>query len=248
MQAHGSRAAANARNHVKAIQAPGRRTGPTRRATEEMPLVTARMGVQTVRTAGQTPRTDSRTARTVGPTGATLVRHGSYWHSNNAAWAFFGGLMLGAAIASLPPRYETVYVSTTPYYYANGVYYTTVPAGGYQVVAAPEGATVVNPPDQVVNVTVNENNYGYANGAYYDVKPPEEEGGEPTYEVIAPPTGAMVPSLPEGSETKTIEGTDYFIYDGTYYRPFYSGSDVVYQVVEDPTAASSGGSGVGDSE
>ena len=48
-------------------------------------------------------------------------------------------------------------MSSTTYYYANGAYYTAVPAGGYQVVAAPVGVTVVNPPAQVVNVTVNEN-------------------------------------------------------------------------------------------
>jgi hypothetical protein len=33
---------ASARNHVKAIQAPGRRTAATGRAIEEMPVVTAR--------------------------------------------------------------------------------------------------------------------------------------------------------------------------------------------------------------
>jgi hypothetical protein len=167
--------------------------------------------------------------------------HGGYWHHNDAAWAFFGGLVLGSWIASLPPRYETVYVysSPSPYYYANGTYYTET-SGGYEVVPAPVGVTVEHPPEQVVNVTVNENNYGYSNGAYYDVIPPEEEDAEPTYEVIAPPMGVLVPSLPEGSASTTIEGTDYFTYDGTYYRPFYSGSDVVYQVVEDPTAGGEG--------
>jgi hypothetical protein len=48
--------------------------------------------------------------------------HHDYW-GNDAAWAFFGGLALGAFIASLPPRYETVVVTGTPYYYANGTYY-----------------------------------------------------------------------------------------------------------------------------
>jgi hypothetical protein len=167
--------------------------------------------------------------------------HDNYWHHDDAVWAFFGGLALGAWIASLPPRYETVYVYSAPYpyYYANGTYYVES-SGGYEVAPAPVGATVENPPSQVVNVTVNEENYGYANGVYYDVVPPEEEGGEPTYEVIAPPIGALVPSLPEGSTSTTIDGNAYFIYNDTYYRPFYSGSDVVYQVVEDPTAAAEG--------
>jgi hypothetical protein len=117
-----------------------------------------------------------------------------YWHHNDAAWAFFAGLTIGAWIASLPPRYETVYVYSAPYpyYHANGTYYVES-SSGYEVVPAPVGATVEYPPSQTVNVTVNEQSYGYANGAFYDVVPPEEEGGEPAYEVIAPPAGALVP-------------------------------------------------------
>ena len=45
---------------------------------------------------------------------------------------------------------------------------------------------------------------------------------------------------PWSNNHTTVDGDDYFLYDGTYYRPFYSGSDVVYQVVEDPTAAAEG--------
>ena len=52
--------------------------------------------------------------------------------------------------------------------------------------------------------------------------------------------GAMVDSIPDGSTSTTVDGDSYFIYDDTYYRPFYSGSDVVYRVVEEPIAASSG--------
>ena len=46
--------------------------------------------------------------------------------------------------------------------------------------------------------------------------------------------GATVTSLPDGSNSETIDGTAYFVYASTYYKPFYSGSDVVYMVVETP--------------
>lgn len=155
-----------------------------------------------------------------------------YW-GDDAVWAFFGGLAVGAFIASLPPRYETIVVSGTPYYYANGSYY--VQSGNqYQVVAPPVGATVENAPTQITNVYVNGEEYGYSNGAYYEAKPPAEDESDPTFEVAAPPVGATVTELPEGTEKKTVNGNDYFVYAGTWYQPFYSGTTAVYVVVEKP--------------
>ena len=36
--------------------------------------------------------------------------------------------------------------------------------------------------------------------------------------------------------SESVSGTAYFVYAGTYYKPFYSGNDVVYMVVENPKA------------
>ncbi len=92
---------------------------------------------------------------------------------------------------------------------------------------------IVDP--QVTNVCVNDKEYGYSNGAYCEAKPPKEEGADPTFEVVTPPPGATVDSLPDGATSETVKGTAYFVYASAYYRPFYSGSDVVYVVVEKPT-------------
>ncbi len=51
---------------------------------------------------------------------------------------------------------------------------------------------------------------------------------------MAPPLGATVDSLPDGAASETGKGTAYSVYASTYYRPFCSGSDVVYMVVEKP--------------
>ena len=102
----------------------------------------------------------------------------------------------------------------------------------------PKGVTVQQPPTQVVNVTVNEQDYGYSNGAYYEIQKPEEEGGEPTFKTVEAPVGAMVDYIPDGATTKTVEDITYFVYNDTYYRPFYSGSEVVYIVAENPTTKS----------
>jgi len=164
--------------------------------------------------------------------------YGNYWHGNAAWWGLAAGLVIGATIATLPPVYETVYVGSTTYYYANGRYYTLAPAGGYVYTAPPTGVTVQQPPDQVINVTVNDKDYGYADGAYYEVQKPEEEGGEPTFKTVEAPVGAKVDYLPDSASSQTVDGVVYFIFNDIYYRPFYSGSDVVYIVSENPEEAS----------
>ena len=166
--------------------------------------------------------------------------YNDYWHGDDEWWALAAGLTIGAAIATLPPRYETVYVSNTTYYYANGSYYTTAPGGGYVMAAPPTGAVVQQPPAQVVNVTVNDKDYGYSNGAYYEVQEPEEEGGDPTFKTVEAPVGAKVDHVPDGAESKTVDGIVYFVFDNTYYRPYYSGSEVVYMVVDNPESAAQG--------
>jgi len=157
-----------------------------------------------------------------------------YWGGDEGA-AFVAGMALGMAVASLPARHQTVVVAGSPYYYVNGVYY--VQSGTqYVVVPAPVGAVVEHPPAQVTNVYVNDENLGYSNGAYYKQEPPKKAGGDPTYEVVAPPIGATVKSLPKDAKEKKVKGTEYYEYAGTYYQPFFSGSEVVYMVVKDPTS------------
>jgi len=67
-------------------------------------------------------------------------REGHYYR--HAGWWGFGGLVtglaIGAYVASLPPRYETVVIDGTPYYYADGYYYQASP-NGYVVVEPPAG-------------------------------------------------------------------------------------------------------------
>jgi hypothetical protein len=55
------------------------------------------------------------------------------------------------------------------------------------------------------------------------------------YKIVQPPPGVLVASLPEGAATVTVNGANYREFGGIWYRPFYSGSDVVYQTVPNPT-------------
>jgi len=69
--------------------------------------------------------------------------------------------------------------------------------------------------------------YYYWEGVFY----PSAASG---YEVIAPPIGATVSTIPGRSQLETVGGQQYFDLDGVYYQAFYSGSGLVYKVVEDP--------------
>jgi hypothetical protein len=53
---------------------------------------------------------------------------------------------MGVAVPVLPPQYSTVWVGGVPYYYANGVYYTSVPNQGYVVSSPPPAEVAVQVP------------------------------------------------------------------------------------------------------
>jgi hypothetical protein len=52
----------------------------------------------------------------------------------------------GAYLPILPPDYTTLWIGNMPYYYANSVYYTSAPRGGYVVAAPPPDAQIVMQP------------------------------------------------------------------------------------------------------
>jgi len=56
------------------------------------------------------------------------------------------------------------------------------------------------------------------------------------WQVVDPPVGAMITQLPEGAMEQNVSGATYYLYANAYFQPFYNGSDVVYMIVEDPTA------------
>ncbi len=79
---------------------------------------------------------------------------GGQWHSRGWFWGSFAtGLAIGTIVATLPPYYETVYVSGAPhYYYYDGTYYRPCPAG-YIIVPAPSITTIVTAPASTTVVT-----------------------------------------------------------------------------------------------
>ena len=66
---------------------------------------------------------------------------------------FVTGLAVGAYVASLPPRYGTIFIGGVPYYYADGYYYQAGP-GGYVVVAPPAPQGQVPPAENNVMIYI----------------------------------------------------------------------------------------------
>ena len=103
-----------------------------------------------------TSRTDSRQQGMTDRTNQRADAYSEAWeHYDHHYWSsgssFAAGMLLGAMVASIPRQHQVVYVSGSPYYYSNGVYY--VQSGSqYQVVPAPTGAVVDQPPAQTTNV------------------------------------------------------------------------------------------------
>ena len=95
-------------------------------------------------------------------------------YEDNDGWRLAAGVATGMAIGAMirtpPPAYTTVVVSGSPYYYAEGSYYTEVYNGGevaYQVVAPPVGAVVQVLPSGCVDHAVGGVIYKSCGGYYY---------------------------------------------------------------------------------
>jgi hypothetical protein len=160
--------------------------------------------------------------------------YGWGWGPYSSTSSFWAGMIIGAAIASLPPNTTTVVVGGVPYYYYNGVYYQEQ-GTGYAVVEAPPGAVVEVLPDASAPVHVeNAAPLEYANGAFYQKQAAAADATATRYEVVKPPAGVVVTELPGDAVEKTVGDTTYYTHTGTWYRPFYSGSSVVYMVVGAP--------------
>ena len=133
---------------------------------------------------------------------------GGRWHSS-PGWFWFDvgvtALAIGAIAETLPPRYTTVVVAGTPYYYYDNVYYRPYPSGGYIVVPAP----VVSPNAVFVpavtqpqtlsgeTVTINVPN---SNGSYTPVTLVKHKDG------YIGPQGEYYPGHPTVDQLKALYG------------------------------------------
>lgn len=149
-----------------------------------------------------------------------------HYHYHNDYYLWFGfGVIIGASVASIP-TYTLVYVSGDPFYYAEGVYYIKQ-GSRYIVVPPPENVVVTELPKDCDRITGNDKNYKNCGGVFY-VK--NKDG----YKAVKAPVGVVVKKLPEEADKLEIDGATFYLFLGTYYKPYQSGDDAVYMIVDNP--------------
>ena len=92
----------------------------------------------------------------------------------------------GATLPSLPKGYDTVYLSSQPYYYNDGTYFESTDSG-YAVVSAPVGITVTSLPNQAELITVDRQQLFQVGDAYYQAL---YSGNGLVYKVVEDPGAA----------------------------------------------------------
>ena len=177
---------------------------------------------------------------TVVVTGATYYYAGGVYYTRSGSHYVVVSSPRGAVVYAVPTATTIVYAGDAQYYYYGGTFY----------VATAVPATTPDSPETTVSVTVNVQT-GSGNDSAKDDNavvqstmidedgeevelPPLVVDNEQNYEVVAPPLGSTVPYLPEAADKKTVDGTMYYVFEGTHYRPFASGDEVIYMVVDDP--------------
>lgn len=164
------------------------------------------------------------------------------------------GPSFGFHLSILPFGYSTIYIGPTRYYYNEGIYYSPLPRGGYEVIAPPLGAEVSHLPIGATLRIIDEQRYYELGGTFY-----EEiyNGNKTRYRVVgvngvlntndendvmdnnqadnynnAPAVGSRVDQLPAGSKTVVINNEKlYLSADGSYYKEVIENNKVRYEIV-----------------
>jgi uncharacterized protein DUF6515 len=126
---------------------------------------------------------------------------------------FWHGFVFGERHHDLRAGYIQIFVSGTPYYYDDGIYYQQQ-GQDYQEVYPPVGADVQELPDGAIEIDAGNLAYYYAGGAFYV----QQDGGF----VIAPtPMGVTIPELPPGAVEVIVNGAVAYQFNGIYYQPVF---------------------------
>lgn len=94
---------------------------------------------------------------------------------------------------------------------------------------AAQGSVIASLPRGYDIVPAADGRYYFAQGNFY-------QATGSGYQAVAPPIGIEVKNIPASAEMVKVKGQQYFVYHEIYYQAFYSGSGVVYRVVEDPNS------------
>lgn len=157
---------------------------------------------------------------------------------------------IGISLGVLPVGYYPFYWGSLQYYYMNGVFYTPLEGGGYQVAVPPVGAEVPNLPRNARSILIDGQQYYEYQGVYYKAQTTPEgkvvyivagkdgvlntDNGNAT-EPPPPRVGDIAAQLPEGCRRIKLNGHSYYVSpDEVYFEEVHDGNQVGYRIVSLP--------------
>jgi hypothetical protein len=111
----------------------------------------------------------------------------------------------------LPSKYIRLKYNGYPYFFAEGLFYTSY-GDYYGLVAPPFGLTISFLPRGYMGLSIGGYPYYYYSGIFY--RPTEDE----KYQVVQAPIGAELPSIPKEAKVIVINDQKLYEYLGTYYK------------------------------
>lgn len=110
-----------------------------------------------------------------------------------------------------PSNHTRLTYGGNPYYYNNGLFYSSYGAN-YTLIRPPFGIRLGILPRGYWSLQYGGYPYYYYSGVFYQTTENKE------YEVVQAPLGAMVPEIPKDAKQVVVNGHVFFEYLGTYYK------------------------------
>ena len=115
------------------------------------------------------------------------------------------------SIFRLPSKHISISYGGHPYYYSNGLFYSSYGLL-YNLIRPPFGIRIGFLPSGYWGLNYGGYPYYYYSGIFY------QNTQDNQYQVVQPPVGATVPSIPKDAKKILVNGQSLYEYLGTYYK------------------------------
>jgi hypothetical protein len=129
------------------------------------------------------------------------------------------------SIFRLPSNHIRLSYGGNPYYYSNGLFYSSYGLY-YNLIRPPFGIRIGYLPSGYWNLNYGGYPYYYYSGVFY------QNTQDNQYQVVQPPVGASVPSIPKDAKKIVVNGEPLYDYLGTYYKEVVDQNGKVSYIVQ----------------
>jgi hypothetical protein len=129
------------------------------------------------------------------------------------------------SIFRLPSNHIRISYGGYPYYYSNGLFYSSYGLF-YNLIRPPFGIRIGYLPSGYWALNYGGYPYYYYSGVFY------QNTQDNQYQVVQPPVGASVPSIPKEAKRIIVNGETLYDYLGTYYKEVVDQNGKVSYIVQ----------------